>query len=133
MSSEKNDPLDNSDAFSDIDNFLAEEILLDQLKQHRKPAPYIEFDEASNEDSTPKELSVNVDSVESVRSKELQSNAESIVEQPEIVVRKSIFDDPKFLEDWNKKSMNGKAGKKTVLVKVLIITLPIIGASLFFF
>lgn len=133
MSSEKNDPLDSSDAFSDIDNFLAEEILLDQLKQHRKPAPYVEFDEAPNEDSTPKELPVSVDSVEPVRSEELQSNTESLVTQPEIIVRKSIFDDPKFLEDWNKKSMSGKAGKKRLLVKVLIITLPILGASLFFF
>jgi hypothetical protein len=133
MSSEKNDPLDNSDAFSDIDNFLAEEILLDQLKQHRKPAPHVEFDEAPHEDSTPKELPVSVGSVESVRSEELQNNTESPVAHPEIVVRKSIFDDPKFLEDWNKKSMSGKAGKKTVLVKVLIITLPVIGASLFFF
>lgn len=133
MSSEKNDPLDNSDAFSDIDNFLAEEILLDQLKQHRKPAPYIEFDEAPNEDSTPKELPVSVGSAESVRSEELHNNTEHPAAQPEIVVRKSIFDDPKFLEDWNKKSMSGKSGKKKVLVKVLIITLPILGASLFFF
>lgn len=126
---------ENRDEFADLDNLLAEEKLLDQLKQYRAPAPGI----TSSADNPPHNSPQPQESSPIEPTQSDQENGEESLEdlsesQGSIPVRKSIFDDPEFQKQWaapRYKKRNLKKMIAALLAVGLLVTAVATGTIIF--